>query len=158
MDHRDATAFPGALSTGRRGRTVDVAVIILLVATWLIGLTGPVLRTHPIAHDTYRDAASAEHMAAGRWSHDPALLGYSYWYAPLGPLLYSLVSRIAQASALDVYSTGILWVNVWILPALYLLVARSFDRLTAVTAVLCVAIGSRWWSDNLALPIGIWGA
>jgi hypothetical protein len=138
---------------GRSARRVDALIVAALLGGWLVGLAGPALRSRPIGHDTYRDAAYAEHLQQGRWSDDPALVGYSYWYAPLGPLLYSYVSRIAAASALAVYGTAVLWVNIWILPALYLLVRRSFDRFTALTAVIFVCLGSRWWSSNLSLPI-----
>jgi len=149
LEPSSQTARPPGYSSWR----LDAVVVAVLLAGWLVGLTGPVLCLRPIAPDTYRDAAYAEHILEGRWSDDPALLGYRYWYPPLGPLVYSLIGRTAGTPPLAVYGTSVLWANIWILPILYLLVRRSFDRLTGVTAVLCVWLGSRWWSDNLALPV-----
>lgn len=132
---------------------VDAVIVAVLLAGWLVGLAGPVLRLRPIGYDTYRDSAYAEHILAGRWTDDPALLGYSYWYPPLGPTVYALVSRLTGLPALAVYGTGVLWVNIWILPLVYLLVRRTFDPLAGLGAVLCVWLGSRWWSESLALPL-----
>ena len=96
---------------------VDALILLILTAGWVSALAKPVLQHRPIAYDTFRDAASAEHMRVGHWSDDPSLVGYTYWYAPAGPAFYSLVCRATGASALSVYGGGILWVNVWILPA-----------------------------------------
>jgi len=143
--------LPEAISS--RTWRLDALIVAVLVVGWVGALAGPVWRQRPVAHDTFRDSAYAEHCKSGRWFDDPTLLGYSYWYPPLGPLLYAQLSRWTGQPALAVYGTSVLWFNVWILPLLYLLVRCSFDRLTGVTAVLMVWLGSRWWSDNLALPI-----
>jgi hypothetical protein len=137
----------------RHGRQIDAGIVIFLIIAWLALLTGPLLRQRPVAADTFRDAATAAHMLSGRWSDDPALRGLPYWYAPLGTAICSLASRITGLAPLDLYALSPLAVNVWILPLLYLLIRRSADRLTAITAVLLLVFGTRWWPENIALPI-----
>ncbi len=136
----------------RRGRLIDAGVVLALVAGWLAWLGPRVVRDWPITHDTFRDAAAVHNVLAGHWRADPVINGLTYWYAPLSPMVMTLVCRASGADPLVAYSSSILWWNVWLAPLLYLLLRTCLDRPTALTGVLCVWLGARWWNTHAAQP------
>ncbi|HEY3242368.1 MAG TPA: hypothetical protein VGM03_03370 [Phycisphaerae bacterium] len=126
--------------------------MLALVLGWVAWLGPRVLRERPVAHDTFRDAAAVHNVLAGRWFEDPATNGLQYWYAPVSAGIISLICRLSGAEPLGAYSLSILFWNVWLAPLLYLLLRVCRDRPTALTGVLCVWLGSRWWNTHAAQP------
>ncbi|HUU82778.1 MAG TPA: hypothetical protein VM243_04660 [Phycisphaerae bacterium] len=132
---------------------VDASIALLIAVVWCLWLAGPVRRQMPVADDTFRDAAYVENILAGRVLEDPSMAGFSWWYAPGGPLFYAGVSRLTGVSPIPLYRSSILWANVLIPVGLFLLVRLYWDRATAVAALLMVWLGSRWWQTHLAMPM-----
>jgi len=131
----------------------DLFVVALIAAGWCAWLAGPVRHLAPVADDTFRDTAYVHNILHGRLLQDPSVNGLSWWYAPLGPLFYAGVCRVTGADPLAAYSSSILWVNVWILGAIYIVVRLYWDRGTALIAMMLVWLGSRWWQTHLAVPM-----
>jgi hypothetical protein len=136
-----------------RSRLPDVIITTAIAAAWYLWLAGPVRRVMPVADDTFRDAAYVENILAGRVFDDPSMAGFSWWYAPGGPLLYAAISSATGVAPIPLYSSSILWANVWIPIGIFLLVRLYWDRSTAVAALLMVWLGSRWWQTHLAMPM-----
>ncbi len=142
----------GAGGGGRkRGCAFDAAVVVALVGVWWLCLSGPVGQRMPLSDDTFRDAAYAENILHGRIAADPSMNGLPYWYAPGGPLVYALASKLTGLRPLELYSRSVLWVHVWIPIAFYLVVRRYWDRPTAVLALALVCLCSRWWPTRATM-------
>jgi len=147
-----ARAAP-AQSTRTSAALGDLLVVALIAAGWWVWLTEPVRRLAPVADDTFRDTAYVHNILHGRLLQDPSVNDLSWWYAPLGPLFYAAVCRVTGADPLAAYSSSILWINVWILGAIYIVVRLYWDRGTALLAMMLVWLGSRWWQTHLAMPM-----
>lgn len=146
---------PSPITAGqpRRAWIADLAILLLLSGLWWIWLQADVTRMWPVGFDTFRDAAAAENVLAGRWLRDPSIAGQTFWYAPLGPMFFAAVSYLTDTPPLVLYSSSILWLNVLLPIGWYLLVRLCCDRRTAIVGVLLVWLGSRWWSASLAIPM-----
>jgi hypothetical protein len=131
----------------------DLLVVSGIVILWLAWLGPVVIERQPVAYDTYRDAAGAENVLAGRWLRDPCVADQMYWYAPLGPIFFAGVSKLTGAPPLLAYSRSILWLNVLGPIAWYLLARVCWGRGAGIAAVVLVWASSRWWSTHGTLPM-----
>jgi hypothetical protein len=143
---------PG-FSPARRAWLPDAAAIFIIVIGWQLWLYPDVTRYHPVAFDTYRDTATVENILAGRWFRDACISGQTYWYAPLGPIIFAGLSALTGQSPVAIYSSSILWLNVLLPIGWYLLARLCWDRRAAFAAVPLILLGSRWWATHLAMPI-----
>ncbi len=137
----------------RSTRFADLAAIAAIVVLWWLWLAPGVVRLQPVAFDTFRDTAGVENVLAGRWLRDPITPGQSYWYAPLGPIIFAGISRLAGCSAVAVYSGSILWLNVFLPITWYLLARMVWDRRAAIAAVPVILFGSLWWTTHAPMPM-----
>jgi hypothetical protein len=128
--------------------------MISLVVGWWVWLTPEVLNRWPVGFDTYRDTAAVENILAGRWFNDPSIEGQPYWYAPLGPILFSGICYITGQPPLKVYSSSILWFNVLLPMGWFLMGVLCCRRVSAgIAAVLLIGVGSRWWMTHATMPL-----
>ena len=132
---------------------VDAAIVLLILAGWIAFVAHVTGGRRVILYDTFRDMASAENMRAGRIWADPALPGYSYWYAPGSPLLVAGISLLTGRPVPDLYGYAAFWCNAWIPVLLYLLVRSVWDRLSAVMALAAVYLGSYTWLTHAVAAI-----
>ena len=146
-------ALSNAPLSFRRGRLVDLCILAVIAGLWCWWFYADVTRILPVAFDTFRDSAAAENVLADRWLSDPAIVDQPYWYAPLGPIVFACISRLTGIAPLIVYSSSILWLNVLLPFAWYLLARYWCDRWTALAGVLLIIFGSRWWTIGVALPM-----
>ena len=131
----------------------DVAVVVLIIVLWWCWLYPEVSRRHPVVYDTFRDAAGAENVLAGRWFCDPMTAGQTYWYAPLGSVVFAAVSRVTGQPPLTAYATSILWFNLLLPIGWYALARCCWGWREGVAAVPLIWLGSRWWSFHVAMPM-----
>lgn len=134
-------------------RPADLAIIAAIAFLWCLWLGPSVLRLQPAAFDTFRDTAGVENVLAGRWLRDPITPGQSYWYAPLGPIIFAGISRLTGCSPVAAYSGGILWLNVFLPITWYLLARMVWDRRAAIAAVPLILFGSLWWTTHAPMPM-----
>ncbi|MFH0982929.1 MAG: hypothetical protein V2A79_15515 [Planctomycetota bacterium] len=136
-----------------RGWLPDIVVAAFIVMLWGCWLYPDVTRRRPVAFDTFRDAAGAQNVLAGRWFRDAMIADQTYWYAPLGPIVFAGISRLTGQPPLVAYATSILWLNVLLPIGWYALARWCWGRRAGVAAVLLVWLGSRWWSTHAAMPM-----
>lgn len=136
-----------------RAFRLDAAVGVVIAVGWWCWLVSPVCRDRPLADDSFRDTAYAANIIEGRLLDDPSMPGFSWWYAPGGPLMYAGLSVLTGVRPMTLYSSSILWVNVWIPIGIYIVVRSYWDRGTAVASLLMVWLGSLWWQTHLAMPM-----
>ena len=131
----------------------DVIAVVLIIVLWWCWLYPEVSACHPVAYDAFRDAAGAENVLAGRWFRDPMTAGQTYWYAPLGPVIFAGLSCVTGQAPLMAYSTSILWLNLLLPIGWYALARYCWGWPAGVAAVPLVWLGSRWWSTHMVLPM-----
>ena len=131
----------------------DAAIVITIALAWWLWLYGPVREIMPVGDDSYRDTAYVENILEGRVLEDPSMPGLSWWYAPGGPLFFAAISRVTGVAPIPLYSSSILWLNVWIPIGIFLVVRLYWDRAVGVAALLMVWLGSRWWQTHMAMPL-----
>lgn len=142
-----APCSPSLRRLSEAGIVLAILVAWLLFALWVTGGRRAVL------FDTYRDMAWAINMCDGRIWSDPTTPHLPYWYAPGNPLLVAGLSRLIGVGVVDLYGYMSVWFNGLIPVALYVLVRRIWDRLTAVTALAAVLFGSYWWLTHVVANI-----
>ena len=141
------------MPAARRVWVPDVVVVFLIIVLWWFWLAPEVMQRHPVVYDTFRDAAGAENVLAGRWFCDPMTAGQTYWYAPLGSVVFAAVSRVTGQPPLTAYATSILWFNLLLPVGWYALARCCWGWRVGVAAVPLVWLGSRWWSFHVAMPM-----
>jgi len=132
---------------------VDCAILLAIVAGWMICVALVTGGRRVVLWDTYRDMAWAENIRAGRLWADPTLPDQPYWYAPGSALLVGGLSRLTGLGVIDLYTYIAYWLNAFVPLMLYVLVRVVWNRTTAIIALLTVYLGSLMWLTHAAAAI-----
>lgn len=143
----------------RSGAWAEIAIVLGIAAGWM-AIAAAIAAGYPTIHfDTLRDMAYAQNILRGRVWADPMLAGQTWWYPPGNPLLFAGLSRLTGRSIVDLYPSGIFWLNALNPVMLYLLVrVATRSRTAGVLALPMVGLGSCWWLTHAAAALpGIQG-
>lgn len=134
----------------RRAVAVDLAFVALLLVAWY-GYVGPiVLRDRMFGYDIFRDVGSAVNILHGRVFADPAYVGETIWYPPLGAAIAAGVSRVFEIPPEDYFRWSQLVFN-WLIPAgLYLVTSLAWGQRAAIVGTVALLLAMPWWQVEVA--------
>lgn len=124
---------------------------VLLAAAIFFAFAHAVSTTHDLEYgfnpDLYRDTGAAQSILNGDFPSDPIYLGERAWYNPLVPTLIAALSRLTQIPPHILYVRAGAYLNLLAPLGFYVLVARLFNRWTALAA----AVGYLFLVENRAI-------
>jgi hypothetical protein len=117
-------------------RFLDMVALLLCGYLLYLGIRTTGDLNWPGNIDLYRNMAQAQSILDGNWWADPYYLGETMWYNPLAPFLIAAVSRVANLPVYIVSARLGAYFNLLSPLSFYFLVARLFDRWTALASTL----------------------
>ena len=136
--------------TGRRAIIADLVFLALLLVAWYVYVGPMVIRDRMLGYDVFRDVGSAVNILQGRVFADPAYVGETIWYPPLGAALAAAVLRWFRVLPEDYFRWSQLLFN-WLIPAgLYILARVTWGRRSAIVSTVALLLAMPWWQVEVA--------
>ncbi len=134
----------------RRAVVADFAFLSLLLVAWYIYVGPIVIRDRMVGSDVFRDVGSAMNILHGEFLTDPAYVGETIWYPPLGAALAAVTSRLFDVPPEDYFRWSPLFLN-WLIPVgLYVVVRITWNRRAAVVSTVALLLAMPWWQVEVA--------
>lgn len=134
-----------------RGAVVpDLVFVALLLVAWYVYVGPIVLRERMLGGDVFRDVGSAMSMLHGEFFSDPAYVGETIWYPPLGAALAAATSLLFHVPPEEYFRLSPLFLNLLIPVGLYIVTRLTWNRRAAMVSTVALLLAMPWWQVEVA--------
>lgn len=134
----------------RRAVVADLIFLAPLLVAWCVYVGPIVTRDRMLGSDVFRDVGSAVNILHGVFFADPAYVGETIWYPPLGAAFAAAMSRLFHVPPEDYFRWSPLFLN-WLIPVgLYFVTRVTWNRRAAMVSTVALLLAMPWWQVEVA--------